>query len=60
MENKNTHMVVDTNNQNTESKATGLKKDWIKPQVIEISRFAILGGGDPVKTEGGLTVTASL
>jgi hypothetical protein len=60
MENKNTHMVVEANNQNTELRSGVLKKDWIKPQVIEISRFAILGGGDPVKTEGAGTVTASL
>jgi hypothetical protein len=60
MENKNTHMVVETNNQITQSKTSVLKKDWIKPQVIEISRFAILGGGDPVKTEGALTISGSL
>jgi hypothetical protein len=60
MKNSHLHPLEGTGYSEYDNKVEIVKKEWKTPEVAEISRFSILGGGDPIKTEGPTTPVASL
>ncbi len=60
MKNSHLHPLEGTGSPEVDNRVEFVKKEWNKPEVVEISRFSILGGGDPIKTEASSTPIASL